>query len=84
MLCGKVAIPPVNTDLYVTYELFEAMNIQYSCPLGGNTMSCIPEAAYYSEMLVALPHSGKHRGMGFEICGGIVNQTIKNPHPCLS
>ena len=81
MLCGIVAIPPVNTDLYMRYELFETMNIHYSCPLSGNTIPCIPEAAYYSEMLVALPHSGKHSGMGFEICGGIVNQTTKNPHP---
>ena len=73
----KVAIPPVNTDLYMRYELFETMNIHYSCPLGGDTMSCIPEAAYYSEMLVSLPHSGKHRGMGFKICGGVVNQITK-------
>ena len=54
------------------------MNIHYSCPLGGDTMSCIPEAAYYSEMLVSLPHSGKHRGMGFKICDGVVNQITKN------
>lgn len=73
--------PPVNTDLYMRYELFETINIHYSCPLGGNTMSCVPEAAYYSEMLVSPPHLGKHRGMCFEICGGIVNQITKNPHP---
>jgi len=40
-------------------------------------MSYIPEAAYYSEMLVSLPHSGKHRGMGFKMCGDIVNQIKK-------
>jgi hypothetical protein len=28
-------------------------------------------------MLVSLPHSGKHRGMGFKIYGGIVNQITK-------
>jgi len=32
-------------------------------------------------MQVSPPHLGKHRSMGFEICGGIVNQITKNPHP---
>ena len=59
------------------YELSETMNIHDSCLVGGDTMSCIPEAAYYSEMLVSLPHSGKHRGTGFKICGGIVTEMTK-------
>lgn len=59
------------------YELSETMNFHYSCLLGGDTMSCIPEAAYYSEMLASLPYSGKHRGTGFKICGRIEIEMTK-------